>query len=90
MEGVTGGLTLPHFSAKTSLEIRLQADLPSGSFHVRSSTLVICALTAAALALSACGRAGPLEPPPGSEPYTDDPFVMDPLIAPSDNSEPTE
>ncbi|HZP18794.1 MAG TPA: lipoprotein [Bauldia sp.] len=56
----------------------------------------VCGLVLAALTLSACGRKGPLEPPPGaavtkpdpSDPATADPtvkkpdrhFVLDPLL----------
>ncbi|MCP5081023.1 MAG: lipoprotein [Rhizobiales bacterium] len=37
----------------------------------------------AALGLTACGRNGPLEPPPGYEKdKEDEPFVLDPLIDP--------
>jgi predicted small lipoprotein YifL len=39
---------------------RLGADLT-----IRCATFAAVLLTSAALALSACGRAGPLEPPPG-------------------------
>ena len=34
------------------------------------------------LGLTACGRAGPLEPPPDYEKSEDDTFILDPLIDP--------
>jgi predicted small lipoprotein YifL len=33
-----------------------------------------------ALALAACGVRGDLEPPPGSEPKKNDPFILDKII----------
>jgi predicted small lipoprotein YifL len=40
-------------------------------------TIVLAAL---ALALAACGVRGDLEPPPGSEPKKDEPFILDKII----------
>lgn len=50
---------------------------------MRLTRFAILALMLAALGLTACGRAGPLEPPPGNEKdQEDDTFVLDPLIDP--------
>lgn len=37
-------------------------------------------VSALALALAACGVRGDLEPPPGSEPKKNDPFILDKII----------
>ena len=44
---------------------------------------VLAVLAAAACALAACGRAGPLEPPPGPALAPPGPTAQAPLIAPS-------
>lgn len=50
---------------------------------MRLTRFAILALMFAALGLTACGRAGSLEPPPGYEKdKEDEPFVLDPLIDP--------
>ncbi len=50
---------------------------------MRLTQLAILGLLIAALGLTACGRAGPLEPPPGAEETKeDDPFIVDPLVDP--------
>ncbi len=55
---------------------------PSGEDNVRLTRFAILALMLAALGLTACGRAGPLEPPPGQEKEEEDTFILDPLIDP--------
>ena len=37
-------------------------------------------VSALALALAACGVRGDLDPPPGSEPQKDEPFLLDKII----------
>ncbi len=49
---------------------------------VRLTQLAILGLFVAMLGLTACGRAGPLEPPPDYEKSEDDTFILDPLIDP--------
>ncbi|MEM1199789.1 MAG: lipoprotein [Pseudomonadota bacterium] len=49
---------------------------------MRLTRFAILALMLAALGLTACGRAGPLEPPPGYEKEEDDTTILDPLIDP--------
>jgi len=45
---------------------------------MRKWPVVLLCLTA--LLLSGCGRKGPLEPPPGAQPVTDQPIILDPLV----------
>lgn len=48
---------------------------------MRLTRLFILAIMISALGLTACGRRGDLEPPPGAEARDkDDPFALDPLI----------
>ena len=50
---------------------------------MRLTRFAILALMLAALGLTACGRDGNLEPPPGYEKdKEDDTFILDPLIDP--------
>jgi predicted small lipoprotein YifL len=47
---------------------------------VRIRTLLLIGLLLTAIGLSACGRRGPLEAPPGSGSNDEKPTVLDPLI----------
>jgi predicted small lipoprotein YifL len=42
--------------------------------------LLLALAMIASLSLAACGVRGPLEPPPGSGPPTNDPYHLDPLL----------
>ena len=46
---------------------------------MRPLRLVLCSVILAAL-VAACGVRGNPEPPPGSQPKKDDPFVLDPVV----------
>ncbi len=77
------GLTLHKFWGR-------RADRRWGAEHlicarsgdVQLTRLAILGLMCSALALGACGRAGPLEPPPDYEKSEDDTSILDPLIDP--------
>ena len=56
--------------------------LAPGSGNVRLTRLAILGLMCGALVLGACGRNGPLDPPPDHEKSEDDTFILDPLIDP--------
>lgn len=43
-------------------------------------TGIIALIVALGLGLAACGVRGDLDPPPGGERKTDEPFVLDPLV----------
>ena len=50
------------------------------SESVRIRNLLVIGLLLTALGLSACGRRGPLEEPPGAGSNDDKPTILDPII----------
>lgn len=47
---------------------------------MRITNILVIGLLLAAIGLSACGRRGPVEAPPGAGSNDDKPTVLDPLI----------
>ena len=56
------------------------APTPRESEPVRITNILVIGLLLAAIGLSACGRRGPVEAPPGAGSNDDKPTVLDPLI----------